>query len=285
MKIIKRIIWIFSSNFYEEFVLNYRVNDLFYIQFLNRRLKKAKTNCKAIVINDDISRYKIIDLKANYMKRFNFRKQGLLFSKGIISRGIIIAKDYHLDVIKFKKNDVVIDCGANTGDLYIYFENEQIDVNYIAIEPGKQEFKCLEKNVDKNKLFNLCLGEKNGEIKFYYKPEFGDSSIMKMEGFENSYISEITTLDELINKNGLLDKKIKLFKLEAEGAEPEICQGAINSLKNIEYISVDVGFERGIKQRSTAPDVVNFLLKNNFVLKNVGDSRMCYLFKNNIFES
>jgi hypothetical protein len=82
-----------------------------------------------------------------------------------------------------------------------------------------------------------------------------------------------------------LTKKIKLFKLEAEGAEPEICHGAINSLKNIEYISVDVGFERGIKQSSTAPDVVNYLLKNNFVLKNVGDSRMCYLFKNNIFES
>ena len=74
--------------------------------------------------------------------------------------------------------------------------------------------------------------------------------------------------------------KIKLFKLEAEGAEPEILLGCEPILHNIEYISADVGFERGIKQKSTLPEVNNFLMKNGFELVKNGRSRIVCLYKN-----
>ncbi|MEK9614503.1 MAG: hypothetical protein VW080_11350, partial [Flavobacteriaceae bacterium] len=77
--------------------------------------------------------------------------------------------------------------------------------------------------------------------------------------------------------------KIKLIKLEAEGFEPEIIEGLRKNLKNVEYISADLGFERGVNQETTAPKVINYLLKNGFKLLAFGESRNTFLFKNQIF--
>ena len=46
-------------------------------------------------------------------------------------------------------------------------------------------------------------------------------------------------------------EKIKLLKLQAEGAEPEVSKGSLNSLKNIKFITADLGPERGLNQEST----------------------------------
>ena len=62
--------------------------------------------------------------------------------------------------------------------------------------------------------------------------------------------------------------KVKLLKLEAEGAEPEILMGAENKLELIQYIAADLGFERGKKEESTYKQVTNFLLSRGFILVN-----------------
>ena len=75
-------------------------------------------------------------------------------------------------------------------------------------------------------------------------------------------------------------KKIKLLKLEAEGAEPEALAGCEKLLKNIEYISADLGFERGANEESTIEDVTNFLLSRNFRLVKFELPRVVALFVN-----
>ena len=75
----------------------------------------------------------------------------------------------------------------------------------------------------------------------------------------------------------LLEKKIKLLKLEAEGAEIEVILGAKNILKNIEYISADLGYERGKLEKSTLIPVTNFLLKNNYELVDFNIDRVVAL--------
>ena len=79
-----------------------------------------------------------------------------------------------------------------------------------------------------------------------------------------------------------IHKPVKLLKLEAEGAEPEILYGIGDKLKLIEYISADVGFERGIKEESTLVPVTNYLLENNFELISLGIGRLSLLFRNKI---
>jgi hypothetical protein len=63
-----------------------------------------------------------------------------------------------------------------------------------------------------------------------------------------------------------MPERIKLLKVEGEGAEPEILFGAVDFLSRIEFISVDVGPERGIEQATTRSEVFNFLQDNHFKL-------------------
>ena len=98
----------------------------------------------------------------------------------------------------------------------------------------------------------IALGDKNDTARFYYDPEFGDSSLIANGKYKSSYDIEVQMLDKYLIDMKLPDK-IKLLKLEAEGFEPEILRGAKSILGKVEYIAVDVGFERGTEQESTAP--------------------------------
>ena len=52
----------------------------------------------------------------------------------------------------------------------------------------------------------------------------------------------------------------------------------------IEYISADLGPERGIDQESTAAAGINFLLSRNFRMIDINCDRLTYLFKNTAFD-
>ena len=67
-------------------------------------------------------------------------------------------------------------------------------------------------------------------------------------------------LDELI------DGPIKLLKIDAEGAELEVIKGSRGLMESVEFIAIDLGFEKGVKQESTAPPVFEFLNGYNFKL-------------------
>ena len=59
----------------------------------------------------------------NFSYEFRHQRQGnMAYEKGIIERAEILSKSYFLDLIDFKKGDVFFDCGANVGDIHIWFE-------------------------------------------------------------------------------------------------------------------------------------------------------------------
>ena len=84
-------------------------------------------------------------------------------------------------------------------------------------------------------------------------------------------------MDELIDE---IDSNVKLIKIEGEGSEPEILEGLKKNLKKVQYITIDVGFERGIDQTSTYKECENYLLNNNFELINFNKKKYVLLFKN-----
>ncbi len=115
-------------------------------------------------------------------------------------------------------------------------------------------------------------------MKFYISSNYGDSSIFEPVTYTHEKKILTRRFDHFYEELGL--KNIKLLKLEAEGAEPEILTGCGKYLQNIEYISADLGFERGLKQDTTLPEVSNILIREGFKMISLNGQRLVALFKN-----
>lgn len=206
---------------------------------------------------------------------FSHEKQGnMAYTFGLSNRGEKLGSSYMLEQIDFKHEDLVFDCGANVGDLKLWFESKNIRINYVGFEPSPIEFQCLKQNAYPHKAHNIGLWKTDGELSFYISSQGADSSLIEPIEYDERIEVQTKRLDNFI------DGRVKLLKLEAEGAEPEILEGLGEKLRHIEYISADLGFERGKSSESTLAPVTNFLLKRGFELLDVKYGRICALYKN-----
>ena len=190
-------------------------------------------------------------------------------------RGRSLGETYLLDYITFSDDDIAIDIGANISDLSLYFADLGVSVDYRAFEPSPREFECLSLNVDFGVIHNVGLWKSNSLLTFYIESSTGDSSFIQPSSFSEIITVPAVKLDQFFG-----EERIKLLKLEAEGAEPEVLMGFEKTLRRCEYVAADLGHERGQLEESTFPDVTNFLLGRGFRLEKVGSSRLTALFRN-----
>ena len=244
------------------------------IQNLFSKILKIDTRFKYnkdlgfFVANNKLSRRYFIEMERGFD----------LYQRGITHRGSKLFESYCLDLIDFNYQDIVIDCGANYGDLFLGLENKIRQENYITFEPGPNEFKCLSKSLPFAINNNLGLSNKKGKMNFYLLSEKGDSSVIKVENFREKIQISVTTLDEYTKENNIAT--CKLFKLEAEGWEPEILQGATNFIKKCEYVAIDGGPERGKDCKTTFPILNNQLINFDFEMIEIRGAQYRALYKN-----
>ena len=173
-----------------------------------------------------------------------------------------LGKSYHLDKINFLDGDLIVDVGANVGDLNLYLPTA---VRYIGLEPSPEEFNLLRLNVTTNsKIFNNAAIDLNRQVSFYINSEEADSSI-----FEPTSHSKIINIQG-IRLDSLIKEKVKLLKIDAEGGELEVLIGCENVLSLITYIAIDCGFEKGKNRESTFIPCLKFLQSHGFELLEVG---------------
>jgi FkbM family methyltransferase len=227
----------------------------------------------------------------------------VFFRRGFKECAKQIELDYLLNQINFSIEPIVIDCGANIGNLELYLSLRFEKYSYFAFEPEKSAYDCLTLNTKNSVCYNVALGDKNNDFqKFYSSPGNGDSSVVKPLGDceidevklvrADQYKPFIEALKSLgvtekqhrietsINVNPKTSKNsvIDLIKLESEGFELESIQGFGSLIKLTRYISTDVGFENN--DNSTLPVVTNYLLAHGFEVLDVGYPRLTLLFKN-----
>lgn len=200
------------------------------------------------------------------------------YARGIEARAVRLGSDYLLPMIEFADGDVVIDCGANVGDFKLYFRASGINVEYVGIEPGPGEFEVMQRNVAPSTAHNVGLWNEDGELTFYVSSNGADSSLIEPPSYDSVTKVPIRRLDTLIDF-----PKIKLLKIEAEGAEPEALEGSSGLFDRIEYITADLGAERGLEQTSTLVPVTNYLLENGFELVAINHQRVVALYRNTRF--
>ncbi len=247
---------------------------------INNTNKKIFCFCINLLFNRD----GLIKFNSNNFYSFNVGSKKIFFPNKRVVRFVnnypnqlnILYESYCLNKIKFNKEDIILDCGANIGELYISLIEKNHFIRYVGFEPDQETFECLKLNVDDKEsiLNNFALHEKTGNQKFYLDNQGGNSSLVDFGSLEFVNV-ECKSLDDL-----KIQEKIKLFKIDAEGNEPEVLKGSKNTLEKIEYISIDFGDERGVNQETTIIEVNDFLYENNFQLVEFSEYRLIGLYKN-----
>ena len=194
------------------------------------------------------------------------------FKNGMKKRNLKLINEYLINNLVLEPDDLIVDCGANIGDFWFALNVVHDDFKYIAFEPSIQEFRMLKLNIgSKGDCHNVGLWNNEAKLNFYVSNENADSSFIKPP--KHTDVAEIQgrRLDQFVNS------KIKLLKLEAEGAELQVLQGMGSLLDRCEYIAADLGFEN--LNKSTLPEVTNYLLGKNFKIIDFGSPRIVVLFK------
>ena len=208
---------------------------------------------------------------------FSRRNRYFNYKLGIPYRMKLLANNYLFQHISFDEGDTVIDCGANIGEIGLALKQHK--VSYHAFEPEEKEAHCCDlNNYDGKKSTNrVGLWNENTVLKFYSKPDSADSSIFPADDNLTAFEIPVITLQHYLHENNI--KHVRLAKIEAEGAEPEVLEGAQAILHLIDYVSVDCGFERGKKQASTFYESNKILTENNFEIVDADLRRNVFLFR------
>lgn len=205
------------------------------------------------------------------------RKSRLHFHiRGIEARRNTLKKEYLIPDNFFHPGDTVVDCGANIGEFALICAAE--GANVFAFEPDKIDFAALERNSREKSIYPIqrALWNETKSLTFYDSNDEGDSSLIRPARSTSNYQVKAQKLDDTPE---LPDGPIRLVKLEAEGAEPEILQGMEKTLCRVQYITVDMGPERGASKDNTVSECTSTLYDSGFRMISFFPPRCTALFE------
>lgn len=135
---------------------------------------------------------------------------------------------------EFLKNKDIIDAGAFTGDTSLPLAN-LTERNIYAFEPFEDSFRLLEKNIKDNNLTNIIpikksLGNTVGEKSLYLSGNNiqGITTNPNARRYDQEFRIQETTIDTFVSEN---DLEVGYINVDVEGAEMELLNGAINTIK------------------------------------------------------
>lgn len=181
-------------------------------------------------------------------EKFYFNHQFLhnryVWPEGLMHiRAQLLAK-YQDGDVHLGPTDVVLEAGANVGEFTTAAANIVKEV--YAFDPDPETFGCLAKNVatySNVHIFNEGLGNAEGSAPLYISHANSDSSFLAPRDKGDSCVMRpITTIAAVMERSGL--QNIGFLKVEAEGFEPEILEGAGGRLQDVSKVAVDCGPER-----------------------------------------
>lgn len=187
-----------------------------------------------------------------------------------------------------RQNDLVFDVGGNHGEWSTFALGYQPSIQIMAFEPVPpvfEDLKIILGDYSNVQLFNYALSDKIGVTSFFYYPEAdGLSGFYYREVLRGDHpdplIIEVEeqTLDFFCEKNGI--KEIDFIKIDTEGAEWKILQGAHGLLKNRKIRAIQ--FEYGgcyVDAKTTLKDVMQYLTGNGYLIFRIMPTGLIHISK------
>ena len=201
----------------------------------------------------------------------------------------------------FPTIDFIFDIGANIGSWTIaqriYYNK---DTKIYSFEPSKTTFKVLKKNIPENsniKIYNFALGEedcyqtlslpievmKDGD---HYSSGTYTLKTKSLFFREKVQVFKFDTIFEKDFKNIINPKNSGVFiKVDIEGNELEFLKGAINTLKILDNLLIQIEFNKKCFFFSKENYISNFE-KRLDIIKSLGFKKVFYENKkNHVFQS
>jgi len=144
-------------------------------------------------------------------------------------------EDYEFFTTYLRSGDVVVDVGANIGTLSLCASRSVgVSGKVYSIEPHPRTFSYLKHNLEINRIhnvtaYNCAAGNSSGIIHLSDKMADDENTVIHDE---TGLIVPVHTLDELFS----LEKHIHLLKLDVEGYEKFVLEGASEMLSRTELI-------------------------------------------------
>lgn len=160
-----------------------------------------------------------------------------------------------------RRGDVVIDVGANVGSLTAVAARAVGHGQVYAIEPHPRIYGFLKNNLALNRFanvvtFNLALGDRVQQVKVSDSRSDDQNRIDAESGLS----IEMRRLDDL----GIREPHISLLKIDVEGYEKFVLQGATETLKRVSCIYFESSEQLYQRYDYSTRDVLLLLARANF---------------------
>ncbi len=144
-----------------------------------------------------------------------------------------------------EEGDTFIDIGA-MGGLYSIIASKLVGNKgkVISVEPNPDNLHFLQKNIELNNLHNIALvekaaGERTAKITLHYDEKSPELTSVHKRGKKKSFETEMVTLDSLTEK----EEAVKILKVDAEGYDEEVLEGARKTLQKTHCCIVETNNE------------------------------------------
>jgi FkbM family methyltransferase len=180
--------------------------------------------------------------------------------------------------------DVVVDVGAHVG-YYTLLAARKVgpEGRVFAFEPHPDNFDLLVKNINSNFYRNVipvqkAVSNKTGKAELFLQAPSTHSLFRKNQNSNESVLVETTTLDEYFQTvEKRLRSRLKLIKMDIEGAEPQAMQGMQQILNEIGEVAIICEFEpENLKASGCDPsEFKSYLTEQGFKLQSIDKNLLC----------
>jgi len=202
--------------------------------------------------------FRLVDLDTSFMRLFHGNKHyyefdfmgkslvgNVRFSGGTKDHKVYETLAFLVDCVEFGPGDVIADIGANIGITTVVLGDlvKGKEVRIHSFEPGEQ-IAFLKENIARTGLEGVAFPEevalydRNTELTLYtYDESIVDSRVFLDDDWVNlrnkAKIHEknvrAMTFDSFLEEKGISPERIRLIKIDCQGAEPAILSGMFQS--------------------------------------------------------